>query len=390
MMKHRKRICILGSTGSIGVNTLRVIGDFPDQFEAVGLSANNSAVELAAQAHAHGVKHLCLGDAQAIDAPVGVTVFRGQAGLEALIEATRPDILVVATVGFAGLKPTLKALELGITVALANKEVLVTAGEIVTEAARRGGVMILPIDSEHNAIFQCLAGRQAEGNEPAALRRILLTASGGPFRGFSREALTHVTLAEALAHPTWQMGRKITIDSATLMNKGFEVIETHHLFDEPVEKIEVVIHPQSVIHSMIEYVDGSMIAQMGVTDMYLPIANVLSYPERLHNARFAPLDLAAIGAMTFEEPDLEAFPCLRYAYDVMHSRGTYPTVLNAANEVAVGWFLAGEIGFTDIPTMIDAALQAHENANRPELEDILAADGWARRWCQRQWVASRA
>jgi 1-deoxy-D-xylulose-5-phosphate reductoisomerase len=385
MTPARKRVCILGSTGSIGRSTLRVVEDYPERFEVVGLSANGSAAELAGQARRWGVRHLCLtADIDNVEAPDGVRVFGGRGGLAALVEACEPEIVVVATVGCAGLAPTLRAIELGIPVALANKEVLVTAGERVMEAARARGVAILPIDSEHNAIFQCLDGRAGD-----ALRRIILTASGGPFRGMTREQLALVTREEALAHPTWRMGRKITIDSATLMNKGFEVIEVHHLFGAPPEKIEVIVHPQSAIHGMIEFEDGSMLAQMGVTDMYLPIANVLAYPKRLPNTRFAPLDLARLVSLTFEAADLEVFPCLRYAYEALRAGGTYPSVLNAANEVAVERFLAGEFRFLDIPETIDRALQSHRSTAHPTLETIAEADAWARRWCSSHAPAAK-
>jgi 1-deoxy-D-xylulose-5-phosphate reductoisomerase len=384
-VRPRKRLCILGSTGSIGENTLRVVADWPDRFEIVGLAAHASGRRLAEQVAEWGVKCFCLSDetqpAPAID---GARLFRGERGMNELLDACAPDLVVVATVGYAGLAPTLHAIEAGATVALANKEVLVTAGELVMAAARRRGATILPIDSEHNAVFQCLAGRCENGGGAAPLRRIVLTASGGPFRGRTRAELADVTVQQALNHPTWSMGPKITIDSATLMNKGFEVIETHHLFGEPVENIEVVIHPQSVIHGMIEYHDGSMLAQMGVTDMYLPIANVLGWPERLCNDRFEPLDLAALSAMTFEAPDTEAFPCLRLAYEAIRSGDTYPTVLNAVNEVAVQRFLAGEIRFTDIPDLIERALGEHRPTTRPDLAAIAETDAMARDWCRRQ------
>ncbi|MEN6626829.1 MAG: 1-deoxy-D-xylulose-5-phosphate reductoisomerase [Candidatus Sumerlaeia bacterium] len=385
-MSHQpKRICILGSTGSIGEKSLLVIADNPDRFEAVGLSAHGSAERLAEQAAQHGVKDICIAGRARVEAPGGVNVYRGPQGLIELIEACRPDLVVVATVGYAGLAPTLRAIELGITVALANKEVLVAAGDIVMEAARRRGVAILPIDSEHNALFQCLQGRR----EGWPLRRLILTASGGPFRGRSRADLASVTVKQALNHPTWRMGRKITIDSATLMNKGFEVIETHHLFGEPVDKIDVVIHPQSVIHGMIEYDDGSMLAQLGVTDMYLPIANVLAWPDRLPNRRFEPLDMATIRSLTFEAPDEEVFPCLGFAREAVRRGGTYPAVLNAANEIAVARFLSEEIGFLGIPELIERAMEAHA-CDGADLEAIHAADRWAREWCGRREVAGRA
>ncbi len=386
MSQQRKRICILGSTGSIGEKSLLVIADNPDRFEAVGLSAHGSVERLFAQAAASGVKEVCIaGQAHGGQAPGGVTVHRGPQGLVDLIEACKPDLVVVATVGYAGLAPTLRAIEQGITVALANKEVLVAAGDLVMDAARRNGVAILPIDSEHNALFQCLNGR----HEGWPLRKLILTASGGPFRGRSRGDLATVSVGEALNHPTWRMGRKITIDSATLMNKGFEVIETHHLFGVAVDKIEVVIHPQSVIHGMIEYEDGSMLAQLGVTDMYLPIANVLAYPERLPNTRFKPLDLATIGSLTFEAPDGDVFPCLGFAREAVRLGGTYPAVLNAANEVAVARFLEGEIGFLGIPELIEAALGEHRAVAAPDLAAIHEADRWARQWCGRRQVLSK-
>jgi 1-deoxy-D-xylulose-5-phosphate reductoisomerase len=389
-VSHRKRICILGSTGSIGENTLRVIGDHPERFQVVGLAAHASVERLARQLAAFAVPYACLVD-EACPAPAveGVRLFRAARGMIELIDACAPDLIVVATVGYAGLAPTLHAIARGVTVALANKEVLVTAGALVMDEARRRGVAILPIDSEHNAVFQCLAGRVAADAPPTPLRRIVLTASGGPFRGRSRAELADVTVEQALNHPTWQMGPKVTIDSATLMNKGFEVIETHHLFDEPIEKIEVVIHPQSVIHGLIEYHDGSMLAQLGVTDMYLPIANVLAWPERLFNARFQPLDLAAAGALTFEPPDLEAFPCLRLAYAAVRAGDTYPSVLNAVNEVAVQRFLAGEIRFLDIPDLIERALGEHRSVARPDLAAIAEVDAAARQWCHRQLIPAR-
>jgi 1-deoxy-D-xylulose-5-phosphate reductoisomerase len=391
-----KRLCILGATGSIGENTLRVASDYPQYFQVVGLSANGSARRLAEQAAETGARHLCLVEERPIDAPPGTRVFHGEQGLVDLIDACQPDLVVVATVGYAGLAPTLYAIQLGITVALANKEVLVAAGELVMAAASRRNVAILPIDSEHNAIFQCLAGRfewdasrVSSGEAPCPtrvretpLRRLILTASGGPFRGKTRAELENVTVEQALAHPTWQMGPKITIDSATLMNKGFEVIETHHLFNTPPAQIEVIVHPQSVIHSLIEYQDGSMLAQLGVTDMYLPIANILAWPHRFENTRFEPLCLASLATLTFEAPDLKSFPCLRYAYDALAAGGTSGAVLNAANEVAVRRFLAGELRFTEIPDLIDLALQEHTLISSPDLPAIAAADAWTRARCE--------
>lgn len=374
-----KRVIILGSTGSIGTKTLQVIEDFPGTFEVVAISTNSQTGLLAEQAKRHRPKAICVcaeeraNEARHIASITGANLHLGEAGLVELVEQYEADLVVIATVGFVGLLPTLRAIQRGVTIALANKEVLVTAGHLVMEEARRREVAILPIDSEHNAIFQCLmcGGRDA-------LRRIVLTASGGPFRGAKRERLLAITRKEALRHPTWSMGPKITIDSATLMNKGFEVIEAHHLFNVPVERIEVVIHPQSTIHSMVEFVDGSIIAQLGVTDMYLPIQNVLFYPERVAN-KFPPLDFISLGRLTFEPPDLVNFPCLAYAYEAARLGGTYPTVVNAANEVAVARFLREEIPFLGIPEIIRDALDAHEGGKAATLEEIMAADQWARR-----------
>ncbi len=383
-----KRVIILGSTGSIGTKTLQVIEDFPGAFEVVALSTNSQTGLLAEQAKRHRPRAICVcaeekaNEARHIAATTGAALHLGAQGLVELVERYEADLVVVATVGFVGLLPTIRAIELGRNIALANKEVLVTAGHLAMAAVQQRGVAILPVDSEHNAIFQCLAcgGREA-------VRRIVLTASGGPFRGAKRERLLAITRKEALRHPTWSMGPKITIDSATLMNKGFEVIEAHHLFGVPVERIEVVIHPQSTIHSMVEFVDGSIIAQLGVTDMYLPIQNVLFYPERIAN-KFPSLDFVNLGRLTFEAPDLVNFPCLAYAYEAARLGGTYPTVLNAANEIAVARFLREEIPFIAIPEIIRDALDAHEGLPAKTLEEIMAADRWARDRA-REWKPGR-
>lgn len=374
MSSPKKRICVLGSTGSVGVKTLEVVADHRERFEIVGLSAHSSADLLAEQAQRHSPVAACLSGGGQAPSPNGATRWlSGAEGLVDLIGACEPDVVVMAVVGAAGLEPTLKALEAGVTVALANKETLVTAGRLVMECAARSGARILPIDSEHCAIFQCL-----EGRSEAPVRRAILTASGGPFRGFSRAQLENVSVRDALNHPTWRMGRKITIDSATLMNKGFEVIEGHHLFDLEPEKFEVVIHPQSLIHSMVEFADGSIMAQLGVTDMYFPIAHALAYPERLVNDRFEPLNLTEVGALQFEDFDRSVFPCLGYAYEAARRGGTYPTALNAANEVAVERFLDGALRFVEIPDLIDAVLQAHQSGASDNLNEIRRADAWAR------------
>lgn len=370
----RKRICLLGSTGSVGSSTLRVIEDFPERFEIVGLSAHCSAEALGEQVARWRPVAACLtGDAKPPEGGPATRWFRGPQGALDLIEACEPDLVVLAMVGAAGLPPALKAIELGVDIALANKEVLVTGGELVMKEARARGVRILPLDSEHSAIFQCLCG-----NPEASLRRIVLTASGGPFRRKPAAQLENVTLEEALRHPTWSMGRKITIDSATLMNKGFEVIEAHHLFDVAVERVEIIVHPQSIIHSMVEFHDGSMLAQLGVTDMYFPIAYVLGFPDRLPNTRFKPLNLAALGKLEFEEYDREAFPCPTLAYEAVRRGQTYPAVLNAANEVAVQLFLEGQLRFHEIPGIIESVLETHEPQPAGSLEAIESADGWAR------------
>jgi 1-deoxy-D-xylulose-5-phosphate reductoisomerase len=369
-----KKILVLGSTGSIGTRTLDVIRDFREEFAICGLSTYGRTELLEKQIEEFRPVAVNVTDENkeqrdlklSKDHKVQITL--GEEGLEELVDLCRPDIVVVATVGIAGLRPTLAAIERGCDVALANKEVLVTGGNLVTDAARRKGVRIMPIDSEHNAVAQCLMGQDL-----SKLRRIILTASGGPFRSLSLRELEHVTLDQALDHPTWRMGPKITIDSATLMNKGFEVIEGHHLFNLAAEKIEVVIHPQSVIHSLVEFVDGSLLAQLSVTDMYLTIQSALLFPERLAN-KFQSLDLAALQALTFEKPDMERFPCLRYAYEALKAGGTATAALNASNEVAVRRFLAREIPFLQIPRIIGETLKRHEVEPDPDLDQILKAD----------------
>ncbi len=372
----RKRLCILGSTGSVGRQTLQVIRDHPERFQVVGLSAHRSIDALSRQAAEFQSAAVCLSEpgAKVPRSDGGPRWLSGPEGLLDLIEAVAPDLVVVAVVGAAGLAPTLRALERGLPVALANKETLVTGGELVMAAARARGVPILPMDSEHSAIAQCLAEKS-----PALIRRIVLTASGGPFRGRTRAALETVTVEEALRHPTWRMGPKITIDSATLMNKGFEIIEGAHLFSLPVDRFEIVIHPQSTLHAAVEFLDGSMLAQMAVPDMALPIAQALAWPERLCLARLPALDLAALGTLAFERPDPTTFPCLELAREAARRGGTFPAALNAANEVAVARFLAGELRFLEIPEVIEAVLEAHESLGAADLTAIFEADAWARR-----------
>src|SRR6476646_1668574 len=378
-----KRIAILGSTGSIGQSALAVIDAHADRLEIVGLAAGENAERLAAQVARYRPRVAAMASGDAIDrlrriGAVGETILAG-AGRDGLVAvASHPDVDIVlcATSGTDGLEAVLAAIEHGKTIALANKEVLVMAGGIITDAASRKGVAILPVDSEHNAIHQCLHGRV-----PSEIRRLVLTASGGPFRGRTSGQLADVTAEEALQHPTWRMGRKITIDSATLMNKGLEVIEAHWLFGVPGDHIDVVIHPQSVVHSMVELTDGSLIAQLGVTDMRLPIQYAFSYPERWQ-APVASLDLTRAGKLEFEPPDTDAFPCLRLAYRALEAERSLPVVLNAANEVAVSRFLAGKIGFRSIPQVIELTMDAHRPAQVAALAEVRAVDQWAREYSQ--------
>lgn len=373
-----KTVSLLGSTGSIGTQTLDVLEAFPDRFRVGVLAANRSWETLARQALRFRPQVVALGDVrflgdlrEALEGS-GIPIRAGEEGLLEVASLSEPDIVLSALVGVAGLKPTLAALEAGKPIALANKETLVVGGELVTDLARRKGVPLLPVDSEHSAIFQCL-----QGEPPGALQRILLTASGGPFRRLERERLGAMTAADALRHPTWTMGAKITIDSATLMNKGFEVLEAVHLFDLRMDQVEVWVHPQSVIHSMVEFVDGSVLAQMGPPDMRTPIQYALSWPERLPRS-WSRLTLQACRELTFEEPRTEDFPCLAYAFEAGRVGGTMPAVLNAANEVAVARFLADQIRFQDIPATIRACMDAHRPVARPTLADLEAADAEAR------------
>jgi 1-deoxy-D-xylulose-5-phosphate reductoisomerase len=385
-MKH---VAILGSTGSIGTSALAVVDAHPERLRVVGLAAGANAGALAAQVARYRPKVVALaeGGAGALAAAgialAGTDLHSGPDGLLAV--ATHPDVEVVlcASSGTAALEAVLAAIDAGKTIALANKEVLVMAGEVVMEAARRRGVAVLPVDSEHNAIHQCLHGRSA-----TEVRRLVLTASGGPFRAWPADALRGATAVDALQHPTWQMGRKITIDSATLMNKGLEVIEAHWLFGVTREQIDVVVHPQSVVHSLVEMRDGSMIAQLGVTDMRLPIQYAFSYPERWGTAA-SRLDLASCGPLEFHAPDLERFPCLGLAYEALEAGGTMPVVLNAANEVAVEAFLQERIGFTAISDVIAATMGAHTAAPAATLPAVRAVDRWAREY-SRALVDTRA
>jgi 1-deoxy-D-xylulose-5-phosphate reductoisomerase len=373
-----RRVVVLGSTGSIGVSCLDVIAHLPDRLTAVGLSAHTSWETLFEQAARHRPRWIAVTDVEAArQAAHGrldgrTRLLSGTDGLATMVRDPEVDVVVTAIVGAAGLAGTWAALEAGKTVAVANKETLVMAGPLVMELARRTGAQVLPVDSEHSAVFQAMqAGR------PGEVARVVLTASGGPFRGRSRAELADVTVDEALQHPTWRMGPKITIDSATLMNKALEVIEARWLFGLEPEQIEVIIHPESVIHSFVEFRDGSVLAQLSPPDMRLPIQYALTYPERLPGPA-RRLSWRDLGAWHFEQPDGETFPALQLGYEVARRGGTCGAVLNAANEAAVGRFLAGELRFLDIPQVCRDVLDSHHYSARPTLAELHAADRWAR------------
>ena len=370
----RKRIAILGSTGSIGSQTLDVVRQHPDRFEVRVITAGSNAALLAEQARGFSVPHAVICNesryGEVRDALAG-SVTQVHAGIDAacdLVTGEDVDIVVASMVGFSGLRPTLAAIRAGKDIALANKETLVAAGSVVMAEAKRCGVKILPVDSEHSAIFQCLLG--AQGN---ALERIHLTASGGPFRTWTRERIESAGKDLALKHPNWNMGAKITIDSATMMNKGFEVIEAKWLFDVEPDRIHVVVHPESVIHSMVEFADGAVIAQLGCPDMREPIQLALSFPERL-SLNNKKLDFGTLGALTFFEPDLEKFPCLQLAFDAIGRGGNIPCALNAANEAAVAGYLQDRIGFYDIASVAADTLARTEFVADPTLDDIFATN----------------
>ena len=374
-----RNLAILGSTGSIGQSALSVVDGHASRLRVVALAAGDNADLLATQVRRYRPQTVAMATADAMDrlrvacgTGEPMTLAVGAEGLVAVATHPEADIVICASTGTAALEAVLAAIEAGKTIALANKEVLVTAGAIVTEAARRNGVAILPIDSEHNAIHQCLHGRSRD-----EIRRLILTASGGPFRRLTSEELGRVGPDEALRHPTWRMGRKITIDSATLMNKGLEVIEAHWLFGVSADQIDVVIHPQSIVHSLVELNDGSVIAQLGVTDMRLPIQYACSYPERW-DAALPPLDLTRAGPLEFHAPAHDRFPCLNLAYRALRTGGTLPVVLNAANEVAVEAFLDGKLGFGSIPTVIERTMTAHAVESVSTLQTVRRVDGWAR------------
>jgi 1-deoxy-D-xylulose-5-phosphate reductoisomerase len=393
-------VAILGSTGSIGLSTLDVVRRHPDRFRVVALAARSNGARLLEQCLEFRPFVAALAESAAADGlrqeldrhECATRVLAGQAGLEAAASLPEAAQVMAAIVGAAGLKPTLAAAAAGKRVLLANKESLVCAGRLLMEAVCRSGAELVPIDSEHNAVFQCLPQPAVAGTRAAGVRRIVLTASGGPLRGCSPEALEAVTPEQAVAHPNWSMGRKISVDSATLMNKGLELIEACWLFGVGPSVVDVVVHPQSVIHSMVEYTDGSVLAQLGNPDMRTPIAHAMGWPDRIESG-VKSLDLVEVGRLDFEAPDLERFPCLRLAREAAEAGGTAPAVLNAANEVAVAAFLEGRLNFTGIAGVIDSVLNRHEIRPVSELADALAADGWAREAADRitsEWGAATA
>jgi 1-deoxy-D-xylulose-5-phosphate reductoisomerase len=372
-----RTVSILGATGSVGSSTLDLILRAPDQFDVVALTAQRDVAGLARAVRATKAKLAVIGDASLYDDLKVALDGSGTeiaAGPDAIIDAARcpVDWTMASIVGCAGLKSTMAALEGGLTVALANKESLVSAGALMTKSATASGALLLPVDSEHNAIFQCLAGNPAK-----RVRRIVLTASGGPFRTWTREEMAEVTPERAVKHPNWSMGAKISVDSATMMNKGLEVIEAHYLFGVESARLDILVHPQSVIHSMVDYVDGSTLAQLGSPDMRIPIASTLAWPDRMETTA-KPLDLANVGRLEFEAPDPERFPCLKLARDALEAAGARPAVLNAANEIAVAAFLDHRIGFLAIADVVKAVLERYDPPAPRTIEDVLAIDTEAR------------
>lgn len=367
-MKH---LSILGSTGSIGTQALEIVKQFPEEFKVVGLSTNKNSELLLKQIKEFKPKAVAIMDKTNVDGLLNFSscqVYSGIEGLNKIASLNEADTVVNSLVGSIGIEPTYNAIKAKKNIALANKETLVAAGSVIMDEVKKNDVSLMPIDSEHSAIFQCLNGENIKEVE-----KITLTCSGGPFKNFTKEQMENATKEDALKHPTWSMGSKITIDSATLMNKGFEVIEAHWLYGIDYEKIRIVIHPQSIIHSLVEFVDKSVIAQMGLPDMGIPIQYALSYPKRFQNSS-KPLDLIQVKSLEFKEPDFEMFPCLKYAYDAGTRGGTLPCVMNAANEAAVHAFLGNKIKFLDIPGLIRKMMDGHDLIKNPSLKDILEAD----------------
>ena len=384
-MPKLQQVTILGATGTIGVNTLDVISQHPHRFEVFALTANQNVDVLFNQCQKFNPRYAVMLEEQAADqlsaklkqAASATEVLSGMAALEFVSAHEKVDAVMAAIVGSAGLNPAIAAAKAGKRILLANKETLVMAGSIFMHAVEEGGATLLPIDSEHNAIFQVIPHEKRASLNDSGVKKILLTASGGPFRKSSAEELKRVTVKQALNHPNWVMGPKITIDSATLMNKGLEVIEAHWLFNASAEQIEVVVHPQSVIHSMVEYVDGSVLAQLGNPDMRTPIAYALGYPERLQSG-VSSLDLFKIGRLDFEAPDTDKFPCLRLAFDALKAGGNAAAIMNAANEVAVEAFIKEKIGFTDIPALIESVMESSQIKAVNDLEVLIVSDKEAR------------
>ncbi|PYR86170.1 MAG: 1-deoxy-D-xylulose-5-phosphate reductoisomerase [Acidobacteria bacterium] len=384
-----KRLTLIGSTGSIGQNTLRVVEHLSHRFQIFALAANSAARQLAEQAAEFHPAVVAIGDAGRVDEfqqrcrelKVSIPeIVTGESGLRKITSAPDVDIVVSAAVGAAGIQPTYTAVASGKTVALANKEAMVIAGELLRKTAASTGARIIPVDSEHSALDQCLrSGQRAE------VRRLILTASGGPFRDTPHDRFSSITPEEALKHPTWKMGKRITVDSATLMNKGLEVIEARWLFDIPAEKIDIMVHPQSLMHSMVEFVDGSVVGQLGTADMRQPIQYALTYPERL-SSPVPPLDWNLVSRLDFMQPDRRKFPCISLAYRAIEAGGTAPAVLNAADEIAVEAFLNRKISFSDIPKLIAGTLEAHKPNKADRLETIIEADTWARKYAL-QWLS---
>ncbi len=376
-----RRVVVLGATGSIGESAAKVAADLPDRIQLTGLAAHRNAAGLAVQANRFRPEALCLVDASKLEdlraalAPgYRPRLLTGEEGLVELAAGTAADIVLIAIVGTGGLRPALAAIEQGRDLAVASKEILVMAGEAVMQAAARKGVRVLPVDSEHNAIFQCL-----EGRAPADVKRLILTASGGPFRTATPGHIATATAAQALKHPTWTMGAKITIDSATLFNKGLEMIEARWLFDVEMDRVDVVVHPQSIVHSMVEFVDGSVLAQLSHSDMCFPIQYAICWPDRVPN-RLRPLDFATLGKLDFEAPRRDVFPALDLAMHAGRTGGTLPAVMNAANEIAVAAFLEGRIPFPQIWQLVGETMAAHSVTEHANLDQIIAADGDARRF----------
>ncbi|MCH1503088.1 MAG: 1-deoxy-D-xylulose-5-phosphate reductoisomerase [Verrucomicrobiales bacterium] len=377
-MSLRKKVVLLGSTGSIGTSTLKVARDIPDRIELIALAANRSVDALVTQVEENQVRHVALWKEKAAEIAAtrldsGVTIHSGEQGLIELAQLPEADMVIIAIIGTAGLRPALAAIEAGKDIAVASKEILVMAGQAVMNAAEKHGVNVLPIDSEHNAIYQCLEANR----DRAEVSRLILTASGGPFRQLPAGQLAEVTLEQALKHPTWDMGAKITIDSATLFNKGLEMIEARWLFQIPMPQVDVIVHPQSIVHSMVEFVDGSILAQLSHSDMCFPIQYAVTWPERVANS-LEPLDFAKLKQLDFEAPRIDDFPALRLAREAGEAGGTLPAVLNAANEVAVDAFRNRKLSFPGIWQTVESAMGEHNAITDASLEQIIEADAWAR------------